>query len=320
MCPDGGVGYRHDQAMSMDADGRMVCVTSVPSRSKKPSAHARQSTDALRTHRASSGHQETMPRESLFVRRITGKTRCTVATSDCQIVRGARLTLSESWMSDVVPCGRETQRFVAAGVHAAPYSLAYSLIPSRARLMMEELNHRTMEELETGLHAICQSPKDGGVLELIVRRPQSGEREILDAGELDRVEGLVGDNWRIRGSSRTADGSSHPDMQLNIMNSRVIALVARDKTRWHLAGDQLFIDMDLSAENLPPGTQLMLGSAVIEVTDQPHTGCKKFVARFGPDPLKFINAPINRQLNLRGINAKVIRSGVIRVGDVAKKL
>jgi MOSC domain-containing protein YiiM len=109
-------------------------------------------------------------------------------------------------------------------------------------------------------------------------------------------------------------------MQLNIMNSRVIALVARDKARWHLAEDQLFIDIDLSAENLPPGTQLALGSAVIEVTDQPHTGCKKFVARFGPDPLRFISAPANKPLNLRGINAKVVRSSVIRVGDVAKKL
>ena len=185
---------------------------------------------------------------------------------------------------------------------------------------MEELKHRTMEELEAGLEMIRQSPKDGGVLELIVRRPQSGEREILEAGELDREAGLVGDNWGTRGSSRTADGTSHPDMQLNIMNSRVIALVAREKARWHLAGDQLFIDMDLSAENLPPGTRLTLGSAVIEVTDQPHTGCKKFAARFGPDPLRFISAPANKLLNLRGINAKVVRSGVIRVGDVAKKL
>lgn len=105
-------------------------------------------------------------------------------------------------------------------------------------------------------------------------------------------------------------------MQLNIMNSRVIALVAQDKNRWQLAGDQLFIDIDLSAENLPPGTQLAFGSAVIEVTNQPHNGCKKFVAPFGLDTMKFVNSPVGKQLCLRGINAKVVQPGVIRVGDI----
>ncbi|MBD2433979.1 MULTISPECIES: MOSC domain-containing protein [Fischerella] len=181
---------------------------------------------------------------------------------------------------------------------------------------MVDVKHLTMEELQASLDEIRQSPKDKGVLELIVRRPQNGEREVLEEGELDLLEGLVGDNWRTRGSSRTSDGSSHPDMQLNIMNSRVIALVAQDKNRWQLAGDQLFIDMDLSAENLPPGIQLAVGSAVIEVTNQPHNGCKKFVARFGLDAMKFVNSPVGKQLRLRGINAKVVQPGVIRVGDL----
>jgi MOSC domain-containing protein YiiM len=109
-------------------------------------------------------------------------------------------------------------------------------------------------------------------------------------------------------------------MQLNVMNARVIALVAGEKGRWPLAGDQLFIDMDVSQENLPPGTRLALGSAVIEVTDQPHTGCKKFAARFGLDALKLVNSPVGRQLQLRGVNAKVAQPGVIRVGDLVKKL
>ncbi len=166
---------------------------------------------------------------------------------------------------------------------------------------MAGVKHLTIEKLEAGLDDIRQSPKDKDVLELIVRRPRKGEREVLEEGELDLVEGLVGDNWRTRGSSRTLDGSSHPDMQLTIMNCRIIALVAQDKERWQLAGEQLFIDMDLSYENLPPGTQLALGLALIEVTEQPHTGCKKFVARFGFDAMKFVNSPVGKQLHLRGI-------------------
>ena len=178
----------------------------------------------------------------------------------------------------------------------------------------------TLEELEAGLDEIRGAPKEEGPLKLIVRRPRIEEREVLQEAELDLVEGLVGDNWRTRGSSRTADGSSHPDMQLNIMNARVIALLARHPDRWQLAGDQLFIDLDLSAANLPPGTRLAPGSAMIQVTDQPHTGCKKFLERFGADALRFVSSPLGRQLNLRGINARVVQPGVIRTGDLARKL
>lgn len=186
--------------------------------------------------------------------------------------------------------------------------------------VLTAVKHLTTAELEAGLATIQQAPKESGLLELIVRRPQSETREVLAEGTLDLVEGLVGDNWRIRGSSRTADGSAHPDMQLNIMNSRAIALIAQDKERWQLAGDQLFLDMDISVENLPPGTRLALGTAIIEVTPEPHTGCKKFVARFGLDAMLFVNSPIGKTLRLRGLNAKVVQPGVIRVGDVAKKL
>lgn len=185
---------------------------------------------------------------------------------------------------------------------------------------MADVKHLTREELEAGLAEIRQSPKDEGVLEMVVRRPRTGEREVLAEGELDLTEGLVGDNWRTRGSSLTADGSAHPEMQLNIMNARAIALVAQDKGRWHLAGDQLFIDLDLSAENLPPGSRLAVGSAVIEVTAQPHTGCQKFVERFGAEAMKFVNSPVGRQLHLRGINAKVVQPGLVRVGDMVRKI
>ena len=186
--------------------------------------------------------------------------------------------------------------------------------------MTTVMRQLTSEELEAGLDTIRQSPADEGVLELIVRRPQAGVREVLQEGALDPVVGLVGDNWRRRSSSRTPNGSPHPDMQLNVMNARVAALVAQHKGRWALAGDQLFIDMDLSEANLPAGTRLSLGSAVIEVTDQPHTGCGKFVERFGLDAMKFVNSTEHKALHLRGINARVVQPGTIRVGDVVKKL
>lgn len=182
------------------------------------------------------------------------------------------------------------------------------------------MKHLTMAELEAGLDEIRQSPKDEGVLELIVRRPRLEEREVLQQGELDLVEGLVGDSWKTRGSSRTPDGSAHPEMQLNIMNSRAIALVAQDRDRWQLAGDQLYVELDLSAENLPPGTRLAIGSAVIEVTAPPHTGCKKFVSRFGLDAMKFVNSPVGQELHLRGINARVVQPGTISVGNVVRKI
>ena len=185
---------------------------------------------------------------------------------------------------------------------------------------MEDVTHLTMAQLEAGLGHIRQSPTDEGILELIVRRPQTNEREVMAQGQLDLIDGLVGDSWRTRGSAQMPDRSAHPEMQLNIMNARAAALVARSKDRWGLAGDQLYIDLDLSGANLPPGTRLAIGTAVIEVTPQPHTGCKKFVSRFGLDAMKFVNSPVGRALNLRGINAKVIRPGVIRVGDAVGKI
>lgn len=183
--------------------------------------------------------------------------------------------------------------------------------------VVKHLNH---DELEAGLDQVRASPKDEGVLKLIVRRPAIGVREVLEAGSLDLQDGLVGDNWGTRGSSRTEDGSSHPDMQLNIMNARAIDLIAQDKDRWPLAGDQLFIDLDLSDANLPPGTRLAMGSAIVEVTEEPHTGCVKFLERFGVDALKVVNSPVGRTLRLRGLNARVRHPGAIRVGDVVKKI
>ena len=182
------------------------------------------------------------------------------------------------------------------------------------------MTHLTIDQLHAGLDVIRNSPGDRGELRMIVRRPKIGAREVLTVGELDPVDGLVGDTWRARSSSRTADGSAHPDMQLNIMNARVVALLAQQEDRWPLAGDQLFIDLDLSDAKLPPWTKLAIGSAIIEVTDQPHTGCGKFIERFGADAAKFVNSTTGRELHLRGINARVVQAGTIRVGDRVQKI
>ena len=185
---------------------------------------------------------------------------------------------------------------------------------------MSDVRHLTTEELPAGLDEIRRSPRHEGSLVLIVRRPAIDEREVLEHGELDLVQGLVGDSWSRRGSSRSVDGGPHPEMQLNIMNARAVALVAQSPERWPLAGDQLFVDLDLSPANLPAGTRLAIGSAVVEVTPQPHTGCGKFVSRFGIDAMKFVNSTIGRELSLRGINAKVVQPGTIRIGDAVRKM
>lgn len=177
------------------------------------------------------------------------------------------------------------------------------------------MTFRTLEELEAGLDLIEASPDERGRVELIVRRPRTNEREVLDVGRLDELRGLVGDAWGSRGEPTSADF----DVQLTLMNSRVIELLAGPRERWPLAGDQLFVDLDLSVDNLPAGTRLTLGEALLEVTAEPHTGCRKFIARFGADAHKFVNSPGGRRLNLRGINARVVRGGTVRVGDEVRK-
>ena len=175
------------------------------------------------------------------------------------------------------------------------------------------------QQLEAGLDEIRQSPTDGGPLLMIVRPPAIGEREVIDVGELDVAEGLVGDTWATRGSSRTPDGKANPAAQVTMINSRLLALLAQAEEWWQLSGDQLVIDMDMSIENLPPGTRLSIGSALIKVSAEPHTGCAKFVERFGRDALRFIHTPTGRRLRLRGVNTQVVQSGTIRVGDFAIK-
>jgi len=178
----------------------------------------------------------------------------------------------------------------------------------------------TRDQLDAGLEHIRLAPPDDGRLVLIVRRPEVNLREAVDTGELSIEEGLVGDSWSRRRRSRGPDGTLNRDMQLNIMSARAIGLIAPSRDRWPLAGDQLFVDLDLSEQNLPPGTRLAIGAAVVEVTPEPHTGCKKFVERFGVDAMRFVNDPVGRALRLRGLNARVVTPGAIRVGDAVRKV
>lgn len=179
---------------------------------------------------------------------------------------------------------------------------------------------RTVAELEAALPRIAASPADGGSVRLIVRRPAEDAREIVAAARLDPAVGLEGDTWNARRTARTADGSPHPDMQLTLMNARLAAELGDDPEAWALAGDQLFVDLDLDEANLPTGTRLAVGSAVLEVTDQPHTGCRKFADRFGADALRFISAKERRALRLRGIYARVVTPGTVAAGDPIRKL
>jgi hypothetical protein len=183
-----------------------------------------------------------------------------------------------------------------------------------------DARHLALGELEAGLAVIREAPRQRGTVALVVRRPDPLQREVLDEGRLDLVEGLVGDCWRARGSSGTSDGSADPEAQITLMNARVIELLAGSRDRWALAGDQLYVDLDLSAENLPPGTRLAVGDAVVEVSAKPHTGCKQFAQRFGIDAVRFVSTPLGRRLNLRGVNTRVAVSGTVRPGDAVRKL
>lgn len=188
---------------------------------------------------------------------------------------------------------------------------------------MEDLlfnRHFSAAEIELGIDNVLASPQDNGTVEMIVRRPAVNEREVITDAILDIKTGLVGDNWLTRGSSRTDNGLGHPEMQLNIMNWRFANLIAGSSERVPLAGDQLFVDLNLGSGNLPPGTLLSIGSALIEITAIPHLGCRKFVERFGLEAMKFANSEFGRTHNLRGVNAKVITTGDLSLGDRVRKI
>ena len=182
------------------------------------------------------------------------------------------------------------------------------------------VTHLTIEQLDAGLGDIRRSPADAGTLHMIVRRPDVDGREVVDEGSLDAEVGLVGDTWKDRGSTSTPDGGPNPEAQVTIINSRALDLMAQSEDRWPLSGDQLVIDIDMSKENLPPGTRLSIGSAVIEISEKPHTGCVKFADRFGKAALRFVSTPLAMDMRLRGVNTRVVQSGTIRPGDTVTKI
>jgi hypothetical protein len=179
-------------------------------------------------------------------------------------------------------------------------------------------HHPDASALAAGLESVRSSPRDAGVIELLVLRPAPGEREAPVEVVLDLLQGLVGDSWLARGSRRGPDGAADPEAQVTVMNSRAALLVSGTPQRMSLAGDQVYVDLDLSIDNLPTGTVLDFGDAALEVTAAPHTGCAKFSARFGVDALRLTATPEGRSLRLRGINTRVLRGGVIRVGGTVR--
>jgi len=184
---------------------------------------------------------------------------------------------------------------------------------------MGAVEHLSRDRLMAGLGRIRDSPKDGGRVVLVVCRPAVGERDLPAEAVLDRAAGLAGDNWLARGSASTPDGSADPQRQVTVMNARAAELVAGGTDRMPLAGDQLYLDLDLSVDNLPAGSLLAVGQAVLRVSEAPHLGCAKFVERFGAEAMRFVNSRVGRQLRLRGMNASVAVPGIVRLGDLAAK-
>jgi hypothetical protein len=181
------------------------------------------------------------------------------------------------------------------------------------------VEHLSRERLAAGLDQIRDSPRDGGRLVLLVRRPAVGERDTPAEAVIDGVNGLDGDNWLARGSASTPDGSADLLRQITVMNARAAELVAGGTDRMPLAGDQLYLDLDLSVDNLPAGSLLAVGEVLLQVSDAPHLGCAKFLERFGAEAMRFVNGRAGRQLRLRGLNARVVAPGTVRLGDLATK-
>ena len=179
---------------------------------------------------------------------------------------------------------------------------------------------RTRDELQAALPDVLAAPKDGGTVDLIVVRPQKGQRQTPASVRLSLAGGVEGDHWAKGCWLTLDDGSPHPDVQICLMQSRMIRAIAGDIENWAPAGDNLFIDMDLGPANCPPGTRLALGSVEMVVTEEPHNGCQNFIDRYGRDACVFVNTGQGAELRLRGIYTRVTRDGTVSVGDTVRKI
>lgn len=175
-------------------------------------------------------------------------------------------------------------------------------------------------ELAAGLPQVRQSPADGGTVVQIVVRPDQELRDLPQSCTVTAEAGIPADRWARYCTHQLPDGRLNPETQLTLMNARCLALVAGSRDRWPLAGDNLLVDLDLSEANLATGQRLKIGEAILEITAKPHTGCSKFLKRFGADALKFVNSPEGKALRLRGVHAQVVKPGLITVGDRIEKL
>ena len=171
----------------------------------------------------------------------------------------------------------------------------------------------SVTQIEAQMDQLAQSPQDLGVLEYIVLRLPDEQRATPKEAEVSPDGGLEGDRW-------ARPNSPNPGAQISVMNSRFLRIIAGDDTRMPLAGDNLLVDIDLSEENLPAGTQLQIGTATFEVTEVPHTGCQKFERRYGKDALEFVNGETYKSQRLRGLFIRTIQAGKIQVGDSIRKL
>lgn len=182
------------------------------------------------------------------------------------------------------------------------------------------IRHLSSDQLNGGLEHIRQSPANHGTLDLIVIRPADLQRTELAHCDVSFRGGVHGDMWAKGCWKSLPDGSPDPDVQVTLANRRAIGLMAGDRSRWPLAGDQLYVDLDLSDENLPPGSRISIGTAILQITHIPHNGCRLFQERFGGDALAFVNSDEGKRLRLRGVYARVVQDGRVAVGDAIATL
>lgn len=174
--------------------------------------------------------------------------------------------------------------------------------------------HADVTHLEAGIGHLAEAPTDEGTVGMLVVRPHVDEREVLDVGEFTTEGGLVGDRWQ-------PPESGNLDAQVTMISQRWLdVLTFDDRERWPLAGDQVVVDLDLSHDNLQTGDRLRLGTALVEVTPKPHTGCKKLVARFGVEAQRLGASDRGRHLRLRGIYVRVVEPGTASPGDAITRV